>query len=202
MKGIVMSEKALLSAKGRVSFPSVYEATKVKDDDKPKYSLTLVYRHKEMEGAQLELLKRMKAEADKCAREAFGAGIGERDEEGTVIKSPFRPTEDKPKYYDPGGIFIRFANKYRPTVVDAGKRKIREDSDDFYAGCWAHVSYTVYAYTYMGNKGVSFSLGNVQKTGDDEPFAGKRTDADDDFDVIEEEEGAMAADVSADDIPF
>lgn len=197
-----MSEKALLSAKGRVSFPSVYEASKVKDDDKPKFSLTLVFRHKEMEGQQLELLKRMKEEADKCARAAFGAGLGERDEDGTVIKSPFRPTEDKPKYYDPGGIFVRFANKYRPTVVDAGKRKIREDTDDFYAGCWAHVSYTVYPYTYMGNKGVSFSLGNVQKTGDDEPFAGKRTDADDDFDNLENE-GAMASESSgAEDIPF
>jgi len=185
---------------GRVSFPNVYEATKMKEDDKPKYSITLVFKHKEMDESQLELLKQMKAEANRVAKEAFGVGIGERDEDGTIIKSPFRPTEDKPKYYEAGGVFVRFANKYKPAVVDTAKRPITADTDDFYAGCWAHVSYTCYPFTYMGNKGVSFSLGNVQKTGDDEPFAGRKTTADDDFDVIESEE--VAAGASGDDIPF
>jgi hypothetical protein len=174
----------------------------MKDDDKAKYSVTLVFKHKDMEGQQLDLLKRMKAEANKVAKEAFGVEIGERDSEGTIIKSPFRPTEDKPKYYDAGGIFVRFANKYKPTVVDGAKRPIKEETDDFYAGCWAHVSYTCYPFTYMGNKGVSFSLGNIQKTGDDEPFAGRKTSADDDFDVIESDEVGVGANGAGDEIPF
>lgn len=194
---------ALLSPKGRVSFPAVYEAGVVNEGDKPKFSLTMVFDHEQIQadgGPQLELLKRMKEEANNVAKEAFKVGIGERDEEGTIIKSPFRPTEDKPKYYEPGKIFVRFANKYRPNVVDAAKRPIPENTDDFYAGCWAHVSYTCYAYTYMGNKGVSFSLGNIQKTGDDDPFAGRKTSADDDFDVLESSAPAQA--VPGDEIPF
>ena len=195
----------LLSPQGRVSFPQVYQPSAMNEGEKQKYSITLVFPHKTMEGKQLELLKRMKAEANKVAKEAFGAGIGERDKDGTIIKSPFRPTEDKPKYYDPGQIFVRFANKYKPTVVDGAKRPIPEDSDEFYSGCWAHVSYTCWAYTYMGNKGVSFSLGNIQKTGDDEPFAGRRTTADDDFDVVDSDDSfdSVERDVeTGEEIPF
>jgi len=189
-----------LTPKGRVSFPAVYEAQSVNEGDKPKYSVTLVFDPPNMDEQQLSLMKAMKAEANKVAQEAFGCDIGGYAKEGGVVVSPFKKTEEKPKYYDPGKIFVRFANKYRPNVVDGKKQPIAADTDDFYAGCWAHVSYTCYAYDYMGNKGVSFSLGNIQKTSDDEPFAGRRTTADDDFGVIEA--GATATAEGGDEIPF
>jgi len=199
LETITMS--TLLSPKGRVSFPNVYEASVVNEGDKPKYSVVLVFDPENMDEQQRAQLIKMKEAANKVAREAFKVGIGERHADGAIIKSPFRKTEEKPKFYDPGKVFVRFANKYKPNVVDASRRPIGEETDDFYAGCWAHVSYTCYAYEFMGNMGVSFSLGNIQKTGDDEPFAGRRTNADDDFDVLEDAP-VTTTPAGDDDIPF
>ena len=186
-----------LSPQGRVSFPSVYEASKVAEDDKSaKFSITLVIDHNNLEGEQRELLELMKESCNDVATEAFGVEMGQEDADGTVIKSPFRSTDSKKKYYGdmPGQVFIRFSNKYAPQILDGNKRPIPQSSGQFYPGCWAHVSYTCYPYTYMGNKGISLSLNNVQKTGDDEPFGGQRTSAEDDFDVI--------ATPKTDEIPF
>jgi hypothetical protein len=194
-----------ISPKGRVSFPNVFEAVKYKEDDKPKFSLVLVIDHNNLDAQQKALLIEMKNEANRVANEVFGCDLGGYATEGGVVKSPFRKTEEKPKYYDPGKIFIRFANKYKPNVVDGKRQPINPQTDDFYAGCWAHVSYEAYAYDYMGNKGISFSLGNIQKTGDDEPLAGKRTTVEEDFGVIDtpapSTQGAATA-ADEDDIPF
>lgn len=187
-----------LSPRGRISFPSVYQASVVNEGDKPKYSLTLVFNPETMDEGQKALLSTMKAEANRVSQAEFGCDIGGIAKEGGVVKNPFRKTDEKPKFYDPGQYFIRFANKYKPNVVDGRRKPIPEDTADFYAGCWAHVSYEAFAYNYMGNKGVSFSLGNIQKTGDDEPFAGGRTNPEDDFDVIEP--GSSSA--STEEIPF
>lgn len=194
--------KTLLSPQGRVSFPNVYTPVAVKEGDKPKYSITLLIDYKNLQDKQLTLLQEMKAEANKVAKEAFGVEMGQRDAEGQIIKSPFRPTEEKPKFYPPGMIFIRFSNKFKPNVVDAAKQPILEDTADLYAGCWAHVSYTCYAYEYMGNKGVTVSLGNVQKIRDDEPFAGRKTSADEDFDVMDDNVQVVSGSAASDEIPF
>jgi hypothetical protein len=194
------------SPKGRVSFPNVFEAVKYKEDDKPKFSVVLVIDHKNLDAQQKALLVEMKNAANKVAQETFGCDLGGYATEGGVVKSPFRKTEEKPKYYDPGKIFIRFANKYKPNVVDRGRQPINPQTDDFYAGCWAHVSWEAYAYDYMGNKGISFSLGNIQKTGEGEPLAGKRTAVEDDFEVMgDQAPSAAVTSVPAsvdDDIPF
>lgn len=191
-----------LSPKGRVSFPSVFEPSAFEGESNPKFSVTLVFDPSKMDEAQLGLLKEMKAAANKAAQEAFGGDVGGYAKEGGVIRSPFRKTDEKPKFYEPGQYFVRFANKYKPNVVDGRRQPIDPHTDDFYAGCWAHVSYEVYTYDYMGNKGVSFSLGNVQKTGDDEPFGNRKSSAEDDFDIIEAGAQGGGAPGGDDDIPF
>jgi hypothetical protein len=174
-------------------------------DDEPgkeRFSLTLLFDHKNMSAEQMELLKTMKAEAEKLCRAKFGAGLGERcPESGVFLSNPFRQSEAKPKHYPPGMVFVKFSSKTAPNVVDGRKRAITEASGDFYAGCWAHVSYSVYTFDVKGNKGVAFGLNNVQKIRDDEPFGAARTTAEDDFDAVDEPATAGATE-GVDEIPF
>lgn len=182
-----------MSPQGRVSFPSVFQATAM-EDSKPKFSLCLLFKIDEMEDGQKSLLKEMKAAAEAAAQEKFGVGLGE-EYRGKELRSPFRKSEEKPEYMPPGHIFVRFSSLTKPGLVDPSRDPITEDSGDFYAGCWAHVTYTVYAYDKGGNRGVAFGLKNIQKTKDDESFGTERTSPDDDFEVLE-------AATAADDIAF
>lgn len=172
-----------LSPKGRVSFPQVFEAVAVKPGDKPKFALTLIFDPSKMDEAQKKLFKDMAAEANRVSLETFKVKIGE-DYKGKPIKSPFRKSEEKPDYMPPGQIFVRFSCLQKPGLVNEAKEEISSTSGEFYPGCWAHVSYTCFPYDNSGNRGVSFGLRNIQKTGDDEAFGAARTSPDEDFEVV------------------
>lgn len=174
---------AMLSPQGRVSFPSVFEPTAMEEGQKPKFSLTLLFDPATMDDQQKKLLQEMVHAADKAAREKFQVGLKEAYK-GKQLTNPFRKTDEKPDYYPPGGIFVKFSSLVKPGLVDTAKRQIEEVSGEFYPGCWAHVSYTVYAYDVSGNRGVSFGLKNIQKTKDDESFSGGRSTPDEDFESL------------------
>lgn len=187
--------KMSLSPKGRVSFPDVFEARAFNPNDKPKFALTLIFPAiDQMEPDQLEKLKAMKAAANEAANERFKVGL-DGEYRGKKLVSPFHKTDEKPDYYEPGQIFVKFSSFQKPGLVYPNKKPILEDSGDFYAGCWAHVSFDAYTYDHSGNRGVAFGLRNIQKVADDEPFSGSRTSPDDDFDCVE-------AAPSDDEIPF
>lgn len=176
----------LLTPRGRVSFPNVYVPTAMEEGKPKKYSVTLLFWPANMDDGQKALLVKMKEEAQKVAMERFGCRLGEKPGgKGKPLASPFHKGSEKPDYYDDDCYFVKFSSRRRPAVVNGQKDDIPEDSADFYAGCWAHLSYTVYAYDVSGNRGVAFGLRNIQKTQDDEAFDGSTT-ADEDFDVVSE----------------
>ena len=190
--------KIQLSPKGRVSFPDIFEPKAFNPNDKPKFALTLIFPAiDDMDPAQLELLKAMKAAANAAAMERFKVGL-DGEYKGKKLASPFHKTDEKPEYYDPGQIYVKFSSFQKPGLVGPDKTPIDEASGDFYAGCWAHVSYDAYTYDHSGNRGVAFGLRNIQKTGDDESFSGSKTSPDDDFEDVSSEVPAA----SADEIPF
>lgn len=174
---------ANISPKGRVSFPNVFRPHAFEDGGTPKFDVTLIFDKDDMTEQQLELLKKMVAEANKAAVEKFGVKIGE-DYKGKPINTPFRKTDEKPDYYEPGKIFVKFTTRQAPGVVFGDRSPIDANSRDFYAGCWAHASYTVFGYDKSGNRGVAFGLQNIQKTADDEPFSGGASAAEDDFEDL------------------
>ena len=192
-----MADTPILGPKGRSSFPELYKATSMEEGKTPKFSLTLVYEPENMEGEQLEKLKALKAAAEAASQERFGCGLGEKPKTGGMnVRTPFLKGEDKTQWYEDGQIIVRFSSVKQPNVVDEARQAIGErDTPGFYAGCWAHCTWTVYAYDHKLNRGVAFGLRNVQKTGDDEPFGAPSTSADDDFEVLAEP-------ATADDIPF
>ena len=181
-----------LSPRGRVSFPSVWEPSGP-EGSKPKFNITLVFRPSEMDDEQKEKFQQLLDSAEAACKQRFGCSLG-GSPEGSVktVASPFHKGEEKPKFYEPGDVYVKFISEQAPKVVDQSRTPISPSSGDFYPGCWAHVTYEVFAYDKSGNKGVSFGLRNVQKTADDEPFGGGRSSVEEDFEVL----------ATPDEIPF
>lgn len=163
---------------GRVSFASVFKPTAMSDDQEKKYSVTLLFP----EGTDLKEMKKL---AEQTAVEKWGPKAKSMN-----LRSPFRDGGEKDHLdgYEEGITFIRFSGKNRPHVVDQQKNPIDPDSGEFYSGCYAHLTYTCYAYDQKGNRGVSFGLVNVQKVKDGEPFGAGQSDPDSDFDEVSDED--------------
>lgn len=168
--------------KFRVSFPAVFEQTEYQG--KKFYSVMALFP-KDADLSQL------KEQAEKAVIEKWGA---DKNKWPKNLRSPFRDQSEKayagddgtqklPKGHEEGAIFMNFKSNQRPSVVDQNVQEIL-DQNEFYAGCWAIASVQAYAYDHMGNRGVSFGLGNIQKVGDGEPLGG-RTRPEDDFKPIE-----------------
>ncbi len=122
------------------------------------------------------------------------------------IKLPFRNGDkdraaiDKksgePKEGYPGHIFIRASSSDKPgLLIQKNGEKIAapEGGRDFYPGCWARATLVASPYDTKGNRGITFYLGNILKTRDDTPLAGRRN-AETDFADVDLEETEEEAD--------
>lgn len=172
--------ETLRSPKGRVSYPHVFTPKQYKTG-KPKYELNLLFDKKEPG------LKQMAAAAEAAAREKWPnkkpAAIKE------MVKKIFTDGDAKEYNGYEGKYAVRFASTQPPGLIGPDKNEIFEGSDDFYPGCFAHVTYHAYAWDAVEegtvvNSGVSMTLHNIQKLGDGERLD-SRTTADDDFDAVE-----------------
>lgn len=85
-----------------------------------------------------------------------------------------------------GHWYVTVSNTRKPGIVDRDLQPIVDDTE-VYSGCYARVSVNAFPYSSHGNKGVSFSLRNVQKWADGEPFGGISR-AEDDFDPLDDDE--------------
>ena len=82
--------------------------------------------------------------------------------------------------------FINANSATPPQIVDQQVQPILEQNE-VYSGCYARVAVTFYAFNNNGNRGIACGLGNIQKVRDGEPLSG-RTNAADDFDVLESDD--------------
>ena len=83
-----------------------------------------------------------------------------------------------------GAIFMRFATKNRPGVVDGNVEPIL-DPVKVYSGCWCIADVKPFAYTKGGNTGVSFGLNHVQIVADGEPLGNTRVKVEAAFKKVE-----------------
>lgn len=164
----------------RASFPSVFTPKSFKGQD-AKYSLVMLFDP----DVDLSPLKKC---AENAAIEKWGA---DKKKWPKVMKTPFRDGDEKPD--TPGyesKIFVTASSKKRPGLVDRKRQPILSE-EDFYAGCYARAEVIAFAYDEAGNRGVSFSLQNIQKAKDGEEFSGRKkpeqvfTDIDDGSDDSE-----------------
>ncbi len=149
----------------RVSFPAVFKPEGM-DGSEPKYGVTMLFDSE----ADLTELKQI---ARAAVKEKWG------DKPPANMRTPFRDGAEKPDLDGYAGcVFVAARSKRRPGVVDENVQPIIDESQ-FYAGCYARASVTAYTYDKSGNKGVSFSLVNVQKIKDGEPFSSTSNPEDD-----------------------
>lgn len=168
----------VITPKGRLSYPALFEPKIPPQQTEPVYSCTIVFE----DGVDLSSL--MKA-AEECGKEKWGDKYAALVK-GGKIRSPFREDGEE-KGYPPGSIFINIKSKQAPGIVsifpgEDGKPAKITDPGQVYAGCYVRASVRAFAYDVNGNKGVSFALNNIQKVADGDRLDG-RSRAEDEFEA-------------------
>lgn len=169
-----IQKKKVVTSEFRVSFPAIFQP-KAFENQEPKYSVVMLFDKKTD-------LKSLKSAAFNAAAEKWGK---DKTKWPKNLRLPFRDGDeraDTPGYENT--IFVTASSKTQPGLVDQGLRPIL-DPKDFYAGCYARAEVIAFAYDKAGNRGVSFSLQNLQKLRDGESFSGRK-DASDVFDAVED----------------
>lgn len=176
-----MAQKASLETKKcitpefRVSFPHVFEAHSGFEGQEPKYSIVMLF-------PKTTDLKELKRAALNAAVEKFGP----KEKWPKNLRLPFRDGDEKTDLqgYE-GHTFVTASSKQRPGIINGQKVPIAKEDETFYAGCYARASLIAHGYDKAGNKGVAFTLQNIQKLRDGEPFSGRKK-AEDEFDSVED----------------
>lgn len=174
MKNNIQAKK-VITPEFRVSFPAVFTA-KAFQNQEPKYSVVMLFSKKTD-------ISELKKAAMNAAAEKFG---NDKTKWPKNLKMPFRDGDEKadtPGYKDT--IFVTASSKQRPGLVDRSRQAILSE-EDFYAGCYARAELIAFAYDTAGNRGVSFSLQNIQKLKEGEKFSGRKA-AEDVFDSVEDD---------------
>lgn len=167
-----VEDKKCMTPKFRAAFANVFEP-KAFEQQEPKFSIVMLF-------PKNQDLTSLKKAAFNAAVEKFGP----KEKWPKNMRLPFRDGNEKTDldgYAD--HIFVSASTKQRPGVVDQKLAPITKEDQTFYSGCFARATLIAFAYDKVGNKGVSFSLQNVQKLEDGEPFSGRRK-AEDEFDAV------------------
>jgi len=179
----------VLTPSFRVSFPNVFKAKSAFEGQEPVFSIQMLF-------PKTTDLKELKKLVQEVATKKWGT----KDKWPKNFRSPFKDGNEKNLENYKDMIVIEARSKMQPGLVDQSTNPIITPGD-FYAGCWARATVTCYAYSKAGNNGVSFGLQNIQKMKDDSSFSGK-SNAKDDFEVIETDESSSSDDSSGDDFDF
>lgn len=160
---------SLVTPEGVLSYPKLFKAElpyNAKPTDVPEYSTLILFTKEATESAEWKALQ---AAVVACAREKWGERADAMLREKS-IRVPFR-TDVESKGYPPQYVAFMTVktrkndNRPAPQIVGPDKRQLA-DAREIYPGVRARLSLGVYAYDQSGNKGVSFGLRNVMKTGD------------------------------------
>lgn len=172
-----MSTKVITGLKTRLSYVHVFEKFAFEGQDE-KYSVMLLIPKSDKATVDaLRTAEKAAAEAGKASK--FGGKIPPNL--GSIIRDGDEFAEDYPERA--GHYFMTVSSKNKPRVVDGDVHPIIEPTE-LYSGCYARASINAFAYNTGGNKGVSFGLNHLQKTGDGEPLGGFSR-PEDDFEAIE-----------------
>jgi len=173
-----------------VSFPQVWEPKQINGTGTAKYNLSMLFRVA-ADPAKPETAKEKGVDITPM-KQAVGAVLvaqfgPDKTKWPAGLSIPFRDGKDKQfDGYGPGVIFIgasSSAKNPRPGIVGPDGKTAITTPNEFYGGCYARATVNAFYWEFMGKKGVSFGLQNIQKTRDGLPFSG-RAAAEDDFDAI------------------
>lgn len=169
---------ALTTPYGLLSFPNLFTPRSPAENTEPRYSINLVFDEKAQKSPEYTAMQKA---VIACAKEAFGDKVNMKS-----LRTPFRDAGEKEyQGYNDGDMFISAWTKQKPGLVNAQRSEIL-DPNDVWPGQLARATIKPFSYDVSGNKGISFSLNNVQIVKKDMPRLDGRKAAEDDFDEVEE----------------
>jgi len=180
-----MSEK-LMTPYFRVSYPYVFEP-RINDKGTKEWTMQMIFDVERLskDKTQAELFKGLRQAVKDCVIEKFGEKVWKEK----TFKSPFKDGADRDDkdVYPEGSIFIESKTTNRaPKIIDKDKVEILDD-EEFYPGCYAHATVSVYSWTYgKSRKGVSFGLSAIQKVRNGDRLGGGSSGAD--FDAVADDD--------------
>jgi len=179
----------------RVAFPHVFKPKKNNLSGDDEFCLVALFP----KGANLNGLKKAAMDA---VIETWGP---DKNKWPKGLKTPFKDQGERektnddgstslPDGYEKGCVYLNLKSTQRPSVVDQAVQEILNPTE-FYGGCWAIASVNAYTYDHTVNKGVTFGLGNVQKSKEDDAFGNRSTPQDDFTPVVGAETEQSATDI-------
>lgn len=166
----------------RFSYAHVFQPYSF-DDKEPRYSVTILIP-KTVNGRPNPEVGKIRKAIEAACEEAKSERWG-----GRIPKVWFNPLqdgdepdrdgEDRGEAYA-GHYFINAKSRVKPGVVDKQCQPILS-TDEFYSGCYGHVSVAFSGFENSGNKGISAFLNNVMKTADGDPLGSGASTAESDF---------------------
>jgi hypothetical protein len=184
--------KSIITPVATLSYPALFAPKAGLNGQEAQYGCALVFAP----GTDLTELKQAAGEA---MQEKWGAKALELLR-GGKLRMPFRE-DSVDKGYPEGSIFINVKSKTKPGIVGRfagadGKPVPITREEDIYPGCQVRASLRCFAYDTNGNRGVSFSLGNLQKLADGDRLDGRKR-AEDEFDALAGAEAEPVANLAS-----
>ena len=163
----------------RFSYLHCWEPNAVNGGD-PKYSVSAI-----IPKADTETIGKIKKAIEQAKKDSISKWGGKVP---ANLKLPLRDGDiDRPEdeaYAD--SYFFNANSRQAPQVVDKNVQPILDQSE-VYSGCYGRISVNFYGFNNNGNRGIAAGLGNIQILRDGESLGG-RTNAEDDFDAVTEDE--------------
>ncbi len=176
----------ITTGKVRLSFCHLFTPHAISDDEKEKYSVTLLIPKSD---------KQTKAKIDAAMAEARQKFIASGKKIADGCKTSLhdgdgvRPTSGEE--FGPeckGHWVITVSSLRKPVLVYSDKTPLTAETE-LYSGCYARAIINFYAYDFRGSKGITAGLNGVMKLEDGEPLCGgvisdSDWDDDDDDDLL------------------
>ena len=171
---------SLTTGKVRLSYAHVFSPHSSKPEDRPKYSVAILFPKSDQ-----ETFKKVKA-AIEAAKDQ-----GKKTKwHGKIPASLWIPLRDGNEKGDPNykdHWFFNAKSDHAPGIFDIDRNQIL-DKTEVYSGCYARVSVDFYPYVSPDGtgRGIGVGLNAIQKLADGEPFTSRRSHDNDFTEPVED----------------
>lgn len=172
-----IGDTTVVTGEVRLSYVNVVEAKKFNESDKAgKYSVTVLIPKTTDDGKKT--YERTMAAFNKAAEKGKDKHFGGRLPAtfSHILKDGDTEVDDlselrcKKNPELEGHWYLRVSSNYQPKVLGPDGMPVQDLLNDIYSGIYARVSYTAFAYSGQGRRGVSAVLNNIKITRAGEPL--------------------------------
>lgn len=165
----------------RLSFPKLFRAKAFEEGQAPRFEATFLLDPSNE--AHAETIAEIEEQSKAVLKEKFNGKVpkGTKYCFGDGNEKEYDGYEDR--------IYIASANRTRPTVVNRDRSALAEEDGVIYAGCYVNATITLWPQDHpKGGKRVNANLLAVQFLKEGEAFGQKPVDAEEEFDVLGDED--------------